>query len=55
MEPFNLMFYHDAEENVRYFSLVEILEKASNELLERLIDQLSRNDDDEARLRQSLE
>ena len=55
MEPFYLMFYHGAEGNVRYFSVAESLKSASNNLVEMLIDQLSRNDEDELRLRLSLE
>ena len=55
MEPFYLMFYHDAEGNVIYFSVTESLKSASNELLEMLIDKLNRNDEDELRLRLSLE
>ena len=55
MEPFYLMFYHDVVGDVRYFSVAESLKTTSNELLEMLIDQLSRNDEDELRLRLSLE
>ena len=49
------MFYHDTQGQVRYFSVADDLEKAINELLERLIDQLSRYDDEEMRLRRTLE
>ena len=55
MEPFYLMFYHDATEDVRYFSVEESLGKASNGLLEILINQLSTHDEDELKLRIKLE
>ena len=55
MEPFYLMFYHDAEGNIRYCLVLEGLERASNETLEMLIDQLSRDDKDELRLRLRME
>ena len=55
MEPFYLMFYNDAQSNVRYISVAEGLEHASNDTLEMLIDQLSRNDEDELRLRLKME
>ena len=51
MEPFYLMFYHNGEGNVRYFSVGEGLGRASNEILEMLINQLSRDNEDELRLR----
>ena len=49
------MFYHDTQGQVRYFSVEDDVEKGTNELLERLIDQLSRYDDEEMRLRRNLE
>ena len=55
LEPMWIMFYHDTQGQVRYFSVEDDLEKATNELLERLIDQLSRYDDEEMRLRRTLE
>ena len=55
MEKFYVIIYHDAQGNVRYFSIVEGLERASNEILEMLIDQLRRNDEDELRLRLKME
>ena len=48
-------FYHDAEGNIRYFSVAEGLGIASNETLEMLIDQLSRDSEDELRLRLRME
>ena len=50
MEPFYLMFYHDDQGQVRYFSVANELQIASNEVMKRLIDQLSRSDEDELRL-----
>ena len=50
-----IMFYHDTQGQVRYFSVEDDLEKAINELLKRLIDQLSIYDDEEMRLRRTLE
>ena len=44
LEPFYLMFNHDDQGQVRYFSIVEELEIVSNEVMERPIDQLSRSD-----------
>ena len=55
MEPMWIMFYHDTQGQVGYFSVEEDMEKASNEVLERLIDQLSRYDEEEMRLRRTLE
>ena len=55
LEPMWLMFYHDTQGQVRYFKVEEDLEKASNEELERLIDQLSRFDEEQMRLRRTLE
>ena len=55
LEPMWLMFYHDTQGQVRYFEVEEDMEKASNEELERLIDQLSRFDEEEMRLRRTLE
>ena len=55
LEPMCIMFYHDTQGQVRYFSVEDDLEKATNELLERLIDQLSICDDEEMRLRRTLE
>ena len=55
MEPFYLMFYHDDQGQVRYFYVVDEIEVISNEILERLIDQLSRSDEDELRLRLRIE
>ena len=55
MEPLYLMFYHDAIGDVRYFSVKESLGKASNKILEMLIYQLSRHDEDVLRLRLNLE
>ena len=55
MEPFYLMFYHDDQGNVRYFSVAEELEHTPNDILERLIDQMSRSDEDELRLRLRME
>ena len=54
-EPMWIMFYHDTQGQVRYFLVEDNLEKATNELLERLIDQLSRYDDEEMRIRRTLE
>ena len=50
-EPMWIMFYHDTQGQVRYFSVEDDLEKATNELLERLINQLCRYDDEEMRLK----
>ena len=36
-----IMFYHDTQGKVSYFSVKDDLESASNDFLERLIDQLS--------------
>ena len=55
LESMWIMFYHDTQGQVRYFSVEDDLEKATNELLERLIDQLSRYDDEEMRLSRTLE
>ena len=49
------MFYHDNQGQVSYFSVEDELESASNDFLERLIDQLSRNDEEEMRLRRTFE
>ena len=49
------MFYHDEQSQVGYFSVANQQEKASNEFLERLTDQLSRRDEDEFRLRLRME
>ena len=46
MEPFYLIFYHDDQGNVRYFSVAEELEYTPNDILERLINRLSRSDED---------
>ena len=55
LEPMWIMFYHDIQGQVRYFSVEDDMEKATNELLERLIDQLSIYDDEEMRLMRTLE
>ena len=49
------MFYHDTQGQVSYFSVEDDLESTSNDFLERLIDQLSRHDEEEMRLRRTLE
>ena len=55
LEPMWIMFYHDTQGQLRYLSVEDDLKKATNELLERLIDQLNRYDDEEIRLRRTLE
>ena len=55
LEPMWIMFYHDFQGQVSYFSVEDDLESASNDFLERLIDQLSRHDEEEMRLRRTLE
>ena len=55
LEPMWIMFYHDTQGQVSYFSVEDDLESASNDFLERLIDQLSRHDEEEMRLRRTLE
>ena len=55
LEPMWIMFYHDFQGQVSYFSVEDDLESASNDFLERLIDQLSRHDEKEMRLRRTLE
>ena len=55
LEPMWIMFYHDTQGQVSYFSVEDDLESASNDFLERLIDQLSRYDEEEMRLRRTLE
>ena len=55
LEPMWIMFYYDNQGQVSYFSVEDDLESASNDFLERLIDQLSRNDEEEMRLRRTLE
>ena len=55
MESFYLMFYHDDQGNVRYFSVAEELEQTPNDIVERLVDQLSMSDEDELRLRLIME
>ena len=55
MEPFYQMFGHDDQGNVRYFLVAEELEHTPNDILERLIDQLSKSDKDELRLRLRME
>ena len=47
MEPMWIMFYHDFQGQVSYFSVEDDLESASNDFFERLIDQLSRHDEEE--------
>ena len=41
-----IMFYHDTQGQVSYFSVEDDLESTSNDFLERLIYQLSRNDEE---------
>ena len=55
LEPIWIMFYHDTQGQVSYFSVEDDLESASNDFLERLIDQLRRHDEEEIRLRKTLE
>ena len=56
IEPFYLMFYHGAEGNVKYFSVARKVKiKLQMNCWKSLIDQLSRNDEDELRLRLRLE
>ena len=55
LEPMWIMFYHDTQGQVSYFSVEDDLESASIDFLERLIDQLSRHDEEETRLRRTLE
>ena len=45
LEPIWIMFYHDTQGQVRYFSVEDDLDSASNNFLEMLIDQLSRHDE----------
>ena len=55
MEPFYLMFYYDDQGQVRYFSVADELEITPNDILESLIDQLSKSDEDELSLRLRME
>ena len=55
LEPMWIMFYHDTQGQVSYFSVEDDLELASKDFLERMIDQLSRNDEEEMRLGRTLE
>ena len=55
LEPMWIMFYYDNQGQVSYLLVEDDLESASNDFLERLIDQLSKNYEEEMRLRRTLE